>query len=96
MPIWNESKRRRNLRNHGLDFDGVEAIWDDFTLTREDVRRNYQEQRLVTFGRLRGVVVVLVDSDRNDDIHVISLRKAEPYETRYYLEAAKEYFGEGC
>jgi uncharacterized DUF497 family protein len=37
--------------------------------------------------------VVLVHSDRNGDIHVISLRKAEPYETRYYLDAAEDYFG---
>ena len=95
MPTWDESKRRRNLRDHGLDFEGVDAIWDDFTVTREDVRESYREKRLVTFGILHGIVVVLVHSDRSDDIHVISLRKAEPYEARYYLEAAKDYFGSG-
>ena len=95
MAPWDESKRRRNLRKHGLDFAGAERIWDNFTITREDVRERYGESRLVTFGVLDGTVVVLVHTDRNDEMHVISLRKAEPYEARYYLEAAEDYFDEG-
>ena len=95
MPSWDESKRRRNIKDHGLDFEGIDAIWDDFTVTREDIRERYQEQRLVTFGLLEGVVVVLVHTDRDGDMHVISLRKAEPYEARYYLEAAEDYFDKG-
>jgi len=63
MPTWDESKRRRNIRIHGL-------------------------------GELNGVVVVLVHADREGDMQVISLRKAERYETRYYLEAAKDSLGE--
>ena len=38
---------------------------------------------------------VLVHTDRDEEMHVISLRKAEPYEARYYLEAVEEYFREG-
>ena len=44
---------------------------------------------------LEGVVVVLVHTDRDVEMHVISLRKAEPYEARYYLEAAEKYFQTG-
>ena len=44
---------------------------------------------------LEGVVVVLVHTDRDEQMHVISLRKAEPYEARYYLEAVEEYFQGG-
>ena len=95
MPTWDESKRRRNIRDHGLNFEGVDAIWDSFTITREDTRERYREERLVTFGLLEGAVVVLVHTDRDGDMHVISLRKAEPYETRYYLEAAEDYFDKG-
>lgn len=43
---------------------------------------------------IKGVVVVLVHADRDGDMHVISLRKAERYETRYYLEAAQDSLGE--
>ena len=91
MPTWDERKRRSNILRHGLDFEGADAIWDSFTIIRKDIRRNYGETRWVTFGMLRGKVVVLVHTGRDDDHHFISLRKAEPYETRYYLEAAKEY-----
>jgi uncharacterized protein len=89
---WDESKRRRNIALHGLDFEGADAIWDNFTITREDTRKQYGEKRMVTFGLLNGEVVVLVHIDREDDLHVISLRKAEKYEARYYFETAEEYF----
>ena len=95
MASWDESKRRSNLRDHGLDFVGSDAIWDGFTVTREDLRESYGEVRLVTLGILEGVIVVLVHTDRDEEMHVISLRKAEPYEARYYLEAAEDYFEKG-
>jgi uncharacterized DUF497 family protein len=44
--------------------------------------------------RRRNIRIVLVHADREGDMHVISLRKAERYETRYYLEAAKDSLGE--
>jgi uncharacterized DUF497 family protein len=37
MATWNESKRQRNIKLHGMDFVGVDAIWDNFTVTREDI-----------------------------------------------------------
>jgi len=92
MTSWDEPKRRSNIKDHGLDFEGAEAIWDNFTITREDTREDYGEKRLVTFGLLNGEEVVLVHVDRDDDMHVISLRRAEKYEARYYIENAKEYF----
>ncbi len=92
MATSDESKRRANIRRHKLDFTGVEAIWDQVTVTREDVRKRYDERRYVTFGMLRGRVVVLVHTERADDMHVISLRRAGKYEKRYYLETTKAYF----
>jgi uncharacterized DUF497 family protein len=95
MPTWRESKRRRNIRLHGLDFEGAEAIWDNFTVTREDAREDYGEVRLVTFGILGGEVVVLVHTDADEDMHIISLRRAEKYEANYYFEVAKDHFRKG-
>jgi uncharacterized DUF497 family protein len=95
MPSWDESKRRRNIKLHGLDFEDADSIWDEFTITREDIRERYGEKRLVTFGLLNGKVVVLVHIERDDDMHIISLRRAERYEARYYFETAKDYFRKG-
>lgn len=92
MVTFDEPKRQANIKAHGLDFVGCEAIWDNFTITREDKRQAYGEKRLVTFGLLNGEVVVLVYTERVETPHVISLRKAEKYEARYYFETAKKYF----
>ena len=96
MPTWDEFKRRCNIELHGLDFEGADAIWDNFTVTREEIRADYGEKRMVTFGILNGEVVALVHTDRDDDMHVISLSKAEKYEARYYFEVAEDYFQKGC
>ena len=93
MLTWIETKRKLNIRNHALDFSGRDAIWDHFTVTREDIRQDYGEARLVCFGLLAGEVVVMVYTERPRGPHVISLRKAEKHETRYYLQVAKENLG---
>lgn len=92
MTTWDERKRLKNIKDHGFDFVGCEAIWDNFTVTREDVRQAYGEKRLVSFGLLKGDVVVLVYTERRTGPHIISLRKAEKHEARYYFEIAKDYF----
>ena len=78
-----------------MDLAGADAIWGNFTVTREDIRAHYGEKRMLTFGILNGEVVVLVHTDRDDDMDVISLRKAEKYEARYYFEVAEEHFRKG-
>ena len=93
MVTWDEAKRWQNLKNHGLDFAGCDSIWDHFTVTREDRRQDYGEARQVCFGLLAGEVVVLVYTERLHGPHVISLRKAERHEARYYRQVAKENLG---
>ena len=93
MLTWDEVKRKLNIKNHGLDFVGCDAIWDHFTVTREDRRQDYGEARQVCFGLLAGEVVVLVYTERSSGTHVISLRKAEKHEARYYRKVAKENLG---
>ena len=93
MVTWDEAKRKLNIKNHGLDFAGCDAIWEHFTVTREDKREDYGEARLVCFGVLVDELVVMVYTERRKGPHVISLRKAEKYEARYYRQVAKENLG---
>ena len=93
MVTWDETKRKLNIKNHGLDFADCDAIWEHFTVTREDKREDYGEARLVCFGILDDEVVVMVYTERRKGPHVISLRKAEKYEARYYRQVAKENLG---
>jgi len=93
MLNWDEAQRKLNITNHGLDFAGCYAIWYRFTVTREDKRQDYGEERWVCFGLLATEVVVMVYTERPTGPHVISLRKAEKHEARYYRQVAKENLG---
>jgi uncharacterized protein len=86
MPTWDEAKRRKNLRDHGLDFEGCEALFDGPVVVFEDKRDRYGELRLNAIGWLQGQVVHLTYTERDDDFHVISLRKAEKHEARNYVQ----------
>lgn len=85
MFTWDESKRRLNLRKHGIDFREAEEIFDAPTVTSEDSRMSYGEQRLVALGVLNGVVVSMTYTERNGGLRIISIRKALKHETRFYL-----------
>jgi hypothetical protein len=84
---WDEPKRRANLRKHGFDFVDAERVFDGVTYTYEDDRLAYGEQRFVTLGLLREVVVSVVHTEDGDNIHIISLRKATKREREIYFES---------
>ena len=85
MITWDETKCRENLRKHGVDFADTQLIFDGFTVTSEDKREAYAEQRLQTLGLLHGVTVSVVHTERGDHIRVISIRKATKHEDRFYF-----------
>ena len=87
MITWDESKRRRNLKKHGLDFADAEQVFTGVTYTYEDDRLVYGEQRVITLGRLREIVVSIVHTEENDHIHIISMRKATKREREIYFES---------
>ncbi|MCP4338552.1 MAG: BrnT family toxin [Desulfobulbaceae bacterium] len=83
---WDEEKRQVNIRKHGIDFVGVEELFAGFTITMEDTRFEYDETRFITIGLLNGRIVVVVHTERQEAIRIISIRKATKYEERTYFE----------
>ena len=83
---WDERKRRTNLKKHGFDFVDAEEVFTGVTFTYEDDRFPYGEQRLVTLGLLRGVVVSIVHTEQKDHLHIISMRKATKREREIYFK----------
>jgi len=77
---WVSAKRASNLKKHGLDFADAEIVFSGPTLTREDTREYRGEQRFNTTGFLRAQIVTVCHTESEDEIHVISMRKAEPNE----------------
>jgi hypothetical protein len=78
-------KRAANLRKHGYDFkDAPQLIESAATVTFEDRRFDYDEQRFITLGMLRGNVVIIATAETDEEIRVISMRKAERNEEEIY------------
>ncbi len=77
---WRESKRKSNLKKHDFDFAKSEQVFNGPTITVEDSRNYYGEQRFNTTGFLGTTIVTISHTETEDKIHVISMRKAEPHE----------------
>jgi uncharacterized DUF497 family protein len=84
---WDERKRRLNLKKHGFDFVDAEELFQGVTYTYGDDRFQYDEERFVTLGLLRGNVVSVVHTEEGDHIHVISMRKATKREHEIYFQS---------
>ncbi len=88
---WDENKRAVNKEKHGLDFSDAPLVFAGAQVTNRDDRYAYGEQRFKTYGALGNRVVVIAHTYRNENIRLISMRKANEREQTYYhqrLEAA--------
>lgn len=86
---WDESKRDANILKHGVDFVGVEEVFEGDTVTILDESVDYQEERFLTFGLLSGRVLVIAHAETNEVIRIISVRKAtRNEEISYFKEIA--------
>jgi uncharacterized DUF497 family protein len=84
---WSERKRAINLKEHGLDFIDAARVFEGLTFTYEDDRFAYGEQRFATLGLLAGVPVSVAHTESDDEIRIISFRKATGREaSRFFNE----------
>ena len=54
------------------------------TVTFEDRRFNYEEQRFITLGVLGKDVVAIATAETDEEIRLISMRKAQRHEEEIY------------
>ena len=81
------ARQSSNIKKHGYDLaDAQKVIASRRTLTFEDNRFDYGEARFVTMGLLSDVVVVIVTTETESEIRVISMRKADKHEQKIYFE----------
>jgi uncharacterized DUF497 family protein len=82
---WDEAKRASNLTKHGLDFAEVVHFDFDTALHEIDDREDYGEFREIVIGWRGARLCFLVFVRRgNDELRVISFRKATRQEVRRY------------
>ena len=74
---WDEEKNKANIQKHGLDFAEAREIFTAPILVALDDREDYGEDRWIGIGMLKSLIVVVLYTERGEDIiRIISLRKA--------------------
>jgi len=77
---WTAAKRTANLKKHGFDFADAEQVFNGPTFTVEDDRDYNGEQRFNSTGFPNMAIVTICHTESEDEIHIISMRKAELHE----------------
>jgi len=83
--VWDTKKAALNIRNHGIEFSHAATVLDDpMAVTIEDTRHG--EQRFVTVGAdiIGRILAVVYAYSGEEEIRLISARKATPKERRIY------------
>jgi hypothetical protein len=87
---WSERKRAINLKQHGLDFLDAARVFEGLTFSYEDDRFAYGEQRFITLGLLAGVPISIAHTETEDEIRIISFRKATAREARRFFNEVQD------
>ena len=94
MPLtfeWDSRKARSNLAKHGVGFQEASTIFGDpLSLTIPDPEHSLSEERYITVGRaFSGKLLVVVHTERGDNIRIISARRASRRERKFYEKIIK-------
>ena len=79
---WDKTKRRTNISKHGVDFTHVEAFQWEAARIWTYLRKG--EQRFTAYGYIGNHLHVLVYTERESILRVISLRRATKKDRRRY------------
>lgn len=78
-----------NIEKHAIDFFDAITIFDGDFLTILDDRFDYEEQRYISFGLLKGRVIAVTHAERGSKTRLISARRATQNER---IEVFKRLF----
>lgn len=83
---WDEKKAYKNIKKHGVSFEEAATVFgDSFSITIYDPLHSKDEDRFVILGMSdKNRLLVVVHTDRNDRIRIISARKATKKERKQY------------
>lgn len=88
---WNTGKADKNTRKHGVSFQEALTVFQDaLSLTYPDTDHSTDEDRYLIIGLSSfGNVLVITHTFRNDNIRIISARKATKKERHFYETESK-------
>jgi len=86
---WTEEKNQLNKKNHGFFLSEITDVFDDPHLFEyyDKAHSKIDEDRYICLGRWHDILILsVVFTERNGDIHLIMARKATTKEKRIYYE----------
>ena len=88
---WDPKKAKENLETHGISFDEASTAFEDkSSLAIYDPLYSEEEDRFILIGNShRNRLLVIVHTERIENIRIISARKATKKEGQQYEENAK-------
>ncbi|MEH2180840.1 BrnT family toxin [Nostoc sp.] len=83
---WHEKKAKENLKKHGINFEEAKTVFNDpFSITITDPDHSIEEKRYIDIGlSLRGELLVVVYTERQSNIRIISCRQDTKAERKVY------------
>lgn len=83
---WDPTKAASNITKHGIAFEEAStAFGDPLAHSISDPLHSYDEDRFVLMGQTNaGRLAVVVYTDRDETVRIISARLAKPSERRRY------------
>ena len=83
---WDTQKAKSNEQKHGITFDEASTVFEDFlSLTIHDPLHSENEERFTLIGvSHKNRILIVVHTERGDNIRIISARKATKNERSYY------------
>ena len=86
---FDPAKSESNATDRSLPFTLLELLEWSSAVIKEDVRQNYGERRYRALGMIGDRLHAVVFTPRADNLHVISLRKANHREMKHYEQETK-------
>ena len=85
---WDEQKAEQNLRKHKISFEEARTVFGDpSAITIPDPQHSASESRYVDIGySSQGQLLIVVYTEREPNIRIISCRRATQRERRVYEE----------
>ncbi|MDR2964436.1 MAG: BrnT family toxin [Treponema sp.] len=93
MFTWTEEKNQLNRKKHGFFFSEITDVFDDPYLIEffDEAHSTTDEERYICLGRWQDFFILsVVFTEKGDNIHLITARKATTKERKIYEENYKK------
>ena len=87
---WDDNKNKANIIKHGISFETASYVFlDNNRIEKYDEIHSIDEDRYVTIGMIGNVtiIVMVVYTERENTIRIISARKATKREMEEYYDS---------